>query len=435
MERMGDILARTVVRRAQHTRPSANGSRSVPPSGSTPARTPATSRPLRASRPPSVSERGQSSVRPRPNGYAPPAPTQPASRTPRDGAPARPLARADLIETPPGSVRGRALSSTRPPADGAFPASDQIEDPILELSPRSASAPVRKGMSGARLAPRDSDRPGEQRSSAPTARPSQSASTLRESGDPFDPSDTRPSTRSRTRSGGVAVCPLCGGVGFVRQEVPLGDPSFGKPVPCECKERQLEERRRSDLRRLSSLDPFLDKTFDTFDPRVQGVREAFDAARTFAANPDGWLILSGPTGVGKTHLAAAVANYQLAEGNSVFFSVVPELLDHLRAAFAPGSEIPYDELFDRVRESGLLVLDDLGAENSTPWATEKLFQLMNYRYNYRMPTVITTNARLFTQMDERLRSRLSDISLTRHAVIKAQDYREHRTRRPGTPAR
>jgi DNA replication protein DnaC len=76
-----------------------------------------------------------------------------------------------------------------------------------------------------------------------------------------------------------------------------------------------------------------------------------------------------------------------------------------------------------VRESGLLVLDDLGAENATAWATEKLFQLINYRYNYRMPTVITTNARLMSHMDERIRSRLSDLGLVKPVQIEARDYR------------
>jgi DNA replication protein DnaC len=223
----------------------------------------------------------------------------------------------------------------------------------------------------------------------------------------------------------------------VRQDVPLGDPTFGKPVPCVCKEREMEARRRSELQAFSSLDPFTGKTFAAFDPAIPGLREAFDAARAFAADPQGWLVLSGPHGVGKTHLAAAIANVHLEAGNPVFFSIVPDLLDHLRAAFAPTSEMPYDALFDRIREAGLLVLDDLGAENSTAWATEKLFQLINYRYNYRMPTVITTNTRLISQMDERIRSRLSDISLTRHCAIKAQDYRERhvdRTRRSGNTA-
>lgn len=249
-------------------------------------------------------------------------------------------------------------------------------------------------------------------------------------GDPSGP----PPRRTGEGRGEEDPCPICGGAGFVRLDVPVSDPAFGKPVPCECKERQIEARRRSDLRRLSSLDPFLDKTFDTFDPNLQGLREAYEAARAFAADPDGWLVLSGPHGVGKTHLAAAVANYQLAQGTLVFFSIVPDLLDHLRAAFAPTSEVPYDEMFDKVREAGLLVLDDLGAENSTAWATEKLFQLINYRYNFRMPTVITTNNRLLSQMDERIRSRLADISLSRHCSIKAQDFRERhidRSRRSG----
>jgi len=68
--------------------------------------------------------------------------------------------------------------------------------------------------------------------------------------------------------------------------------------------------------------------------------------------------------------------------------------------------------------------------DSTAWATEKLFQLINYRYNYRMPTVITTNHRLLAQMDERIRSRLSDLGLVRHVVIEAADYRERHTGRP-----
>jgi DNA replication protein DnaC len=230
------------------------------------------------------------------------------------------------------------------------------------------------------------------------------------------------------------VCPICRGVGYVRADAPVGDPAFGQALPCVCKERQLEERRRSDLWRISSLAPFEKKTFETYEGAVTpGVREAFEVARRYADDPQGWLILSGGYGVGKTHLAAAIANHHLARGGHVFFSIVPDLLDHLRAAFAPSSESPFDEMFDRVREAGLLVLDDLGAENGTAWATEKLFQLINYRYNFRMPTVITTNHRLLSHMDERIRSRLSDLSLARHVAIDAPDYRERHSGRTARP--
>jgi DNA replication protein DnaC len=225
------------------------------------------------------------------------------------------------------------------------------------------------------------------------------------------------------------VCPHCHGAGYVRLDVPVGDPSFGQAVACVCKERQMEDRRLSDLRRMSSLDAFRDKTFATFDTSLPGVREALEVAQRYAEDPQGWLVLSGGYGVGKTHLAAAIAHERLASGQSVFFSIVPDLLDHLRAAFAPSSEMPYDELFDKVREAGLLVLDDLGAENATAWATEKLFQIINYRYNYHMPTVVTTNHRLLSHMDERIRSRLSDRSFVRNVTIDSTDYRERRAGR------
>jgi len=64
----------------------------------------------------------------------------------------------------------------------------------------------------------------------------------------------------------------------------------------------------------------------------------------------------------------------------VFFAVVPDLLDYLRASFAPGNESPYDETFDRVRNIDLLVLDDLGAQKASDWAQEKLYQVVNYRH-------------------------------------------------------
>ncbi|HKV85035.1 MAG TPA: ATP-binding protein [Ktedonobacterales bacterium] len=224
------------------------------------------------------------------------------------------------------------------------------------------------------------------------------------------------------------VCPHCGGSGWVRLDVPVGDPAFGKAVACSCKERQQEEQRRSDLRQLSSLEPFSNKTFDSFDARVSpGLEEAFRASMEYAEQPQGWLVLRGGYGTGKTHLAAAIAHQREDEGDTVFFSIVPDLLDHLRGAFAPNSELTYDALFDRIREVELLVLDDLGAENGTAWATEKLFQLLNYRYNFRTPTVITTNSRLLSHMDDRIASRLSDVGLVQNVVIDAPDFRKRHT--------
>jgi DNA replication protein DnaC len=83
-----------------------------------------------------------------------------------------------------------------------------------------------------------------------------------------------------------------------------------------------------------------------------------------------------------------------------------------------------------MREAELLVLDDLGSQQSSSWANEKLFQLLNYRYNMSMPTVITANPKGLHGIDERIRSRLNDNSLvTTVNMERARDFRPHNVKR------
>jgi DNA replication protein DnaC len=167
------------------------------------------------------------------------------------------------------------------------------------------------------------------------------------------------------------------------------------------------------LERLQEMD------FRSFDVRLashtpeerETVLSAARAAREFAAHPQGWLTLSGPHGVGKTHLAAAAANRALENGYPVFFAIVPDLLDHLRASFDPGrGESGYDELFEEVRTAPLLVLDDLGAQATSPWAAEKLYQIVNYRTLTGLPTIVTTSSTIeeLARTHPRVVSRIGD---------------------------
>jgi len=173
-----------------------------------------------------------------------------------------------------------------------------------------------------------------------------------------------------------------------------------------------------------------DKTFETFDRRplhytpeqVVLLQECYSRAREYAEMPEGWLLFQGNYGSGKTHLAIAIANHRLAQGDDVLFMTTPDLLDHLRATYGPSADIEYDELFERVRNASLLVLDDLGTESPTPWAQEKLFQLLNHRYLHRLPTVLTMNLDT-AQLDPRLRSRLGDRGLVRRVDMELPDYR------------
>jgi DNA replication protein DnaC len=212
--------------------------------------------------------------------------------------------------------------------------------------------------------------------------------------------------------------------------VPVGHPRFGKLIPCQCLQADLEARHLADLRAISNLDALARYTFDSFKPDGVGLteekrnnlRKVYEIARAFADNPQGWLVLLGGYGCGKTHLAAAIANQQITEGRLALFVVVPDLLDHLRATYSPHSAVRYDERFDQVRNAPLLILDDLGTQSSTEWAQEKLFQLFNYRYNTRLPTVVTSNREL-EAIDLRIRSRLTDPDLVRICTILASDFR------------
>lgn len=227
------------------------------------------------------------------------------------------------------------------------------------------------------------------------------------------------------------VCPICGGKGFLVYDVPYGHPNFGKLVACRCTEAKIALNRSRELHGLSNLGGLDRMTFDTFLPEGVSLPEsvrsalhrAFDISLDYAKRPRGWLVLLGGYGAGKTHLAAAITNYNIELGRPAIFVVVPDLLDHLRAAFGPSSESGVDERLDTIRETPLLVLDDLGAHHSTPWAQEKLFQILNHRYNSRLPTVITTNQRL-EELDPRVASRLADLDLSQIFEIPAPDFRQ-----------
>jgi len=168
---------------------------------------------------------------------------------------------------------------------------------------------------------------------------------------------------------------------------------------------------------ISSLAAVSDhRTFERFStrknenlsPEEQNTLEkVFYLAQQYADKPQGWLVLMGGFGTGKTHLAAAIGHYRASLGDEPIFAIVPDLLDYLRATYSPTSTVSYDHVFNQVKTTKLLILDDLGTQNATPWAREKLYQILNYRYECNLPTVLTTSASL-EEIDPRIRSRIMD---------------------------
>ena len=182
-------------------------------------------------------------------------------------------------------------------------------------------------------------------------------------------------------------------------------------------------------------------TFETYDVRGNEpngaqratLERALETSRSYADLVSGWLTLEGPTGVGKTHLAVAIASECARRGRRVFFAFVPELLDHLRSSYSPTTPISYDEIFDDVKGAEVLVLDDLGQEHSVPWANEKLYQIIVHRHNARLPTVITTMLSFDGDLGP-IRSRANDKATGQVVAMRAPDYRS-KSRREGRSAR
>lgn len=250
--------------------------------------------------------------------------------------------------------------------------------------------------------------------------------TKESSAPPAKPNGTKSGPRPQADAARRQPCPRCGGAGFLRYPVPYGHPDFGKLRECpEC--QTVAARRVQAMQSMSSLrGSLLTYTFRNFKP-VPGAKAAYDAAVAFAQNPQGWLVILGPNGNGKTHLAAAIANYLRQRNVAVVFLNVPDLLDYLRDAFAPRREwdesnLTFEERFEAIKNAPVLILDDFGAESETPWANEKLYQILNYRTDLALPTVITGNLKL-SDIEGRLSSRLGNRMLGKVVENKAPDFR------------
>ena len=94
----------------------------------------------------------------------------------------------------------------------------------------------------------------------------------------------------------------------------------------------------------------------------------------------------------------------------------------MRQAFDPKSEINYEDRFDSVKKTPLLILDDLGKERSSQWAVEKLYQIIVYRHNAQLPTIITSMLE-FEDILDPITSRVQDPAVSQIIKIRAPDYR------------
>lgn len=161
--------------------------------------------------------------------------------------------------------------------------------------------------------------------------------------------------------------------------------------PCGCdaaRAHRMARMREADERERADSERRLEAKLRRAGVPERYVRAEHDRAAALADSvlAGTGFYLDGTQGTGKTHLAAAVARILAARGCSVEFRVAPALMEQLRSRASEDREATA-----RLATCDLLVLDDLGKESPTAYACERLFDVVNERYNAMKPVVVTSN--------------------------------------------
>ena len=209
----------------------------------------------------------------------------------------------------------------------------------------------------------------------------------------------------------MSACPydICDGSGFTYDE------ATNTATDCRCRPQQAARRR---ARSLSAVIPdrYRDVAFERYPVNEIEPRATVKVTERFVHQIDGQLDAGrglwfmGGVGTGKTALAMLVTKGALEAGRTAARFTLPGLLSQIRRTFDTGE---HGSLLHQLTYVDLLHIDDIGAEQTTPWVLEELYTIVNARYEERKSMVITTNivdhALLCDQITERTVSRLIEM--------------------------
>jgi len=221
-----------------------------------------------------------------------------------------------------------------------------------------------------------------------------------------------------------ADCPTCGGSGWkvverttkgaralaaaeaARPGAGVGEPKMVWAVPCDCTMGDQTERV---LARGRVPERYRHCDFDNFetDNDIEGAAREEQASwnrnlaqaklivqrftAEFPAGSEHGLLLMGPCGVGKTHLAVAALKEIVLRGHSGLFYDYRELLKEIQDSYNAESQATEMSVLEPVLKAEILVLDDTGSSKPSLWALETVGHVLNTRYNESRVTILTTN--------------------------------------------
>jgi len=197
-------------------------------------------------------------------------------------------------------------------------------------------------------------------------------------------------------------CTLCRGTGW--KLVPRADGAAGKvAVACDCgmQERAGRVMERARVPKRYEHCDFESYVTDLADGKIWTTQHAQSLkqgkvltqgfVRDYPGSAEKGLLLMGPSGVGKTHLAVAALKELIKRGHGGLFCDYRELLKEIQASYNPASESTEMGILEPIRTAEILVMDDLGASKPSAWVLDIIGLVLNARYNEKRVTILTTN--------------------------------------------
>lgn len=174
--------------------------------------------------------------------------------------------------------------------------------------------------------------------------------------------------------------------------------SYEKRERETAKQNQIKELKKSSLMGQR----YVDCSFKTTEVIIPQFKGAFDLCHVYAMESASMkdqgkgLFLYGNPGCGKTHLISCMANYMTENLHACMFTNVSEILKSIKSTFKNSYQDTEKKIMDRLSNVDFLFLDDFGAvqfqrNDEDTWAQEKVFDVINARYNKKLPVIITSN--------------------------------------------